>query len=114
MDVDNPPFTTNKPLHFPPTSAERGDMGTAAALLGPAQGGRTHPSPLAFTAGDGSRGTKVPVHRPGERADLKAVVGDCLNISPFFFIRLRGFTVSVAPLRDPSSSLFGCEYLTSF
>lgn len=77
-------------------------------------GGRIHPSLFASVAGDGSRGTKVPRHQPWERVDLKAVVRDCLNIYPFFFIRLRGFAVSVTPVRDRSSSLFGCEYLTSF
>lgn len=77
-------------------------------------GGKIHPSLFASVAGDCSHGTEVPRHQPWEKVDLKAVVGDCLNIYPFFFIRLRGFAVSVTPLRDRSSSLFGCEYLTSF
>lgn len=107
---------------FLPAGAEQGDTGTAAVAQGLVllhgsalpRGGRIHPPPLASAAGDGHRGTKVPVHGSWERADLKVVVGDCLNISPFFFICLRGFAVLVTPLRDLSSSLFGYEYLTSF
>lgn len=117
MDVDDSPFSKNKTalVSFPPVLS-RGDARTAAvawSLVFP-QRGRIHPSPLASAAGDGSHRTKGPRHWPWERADLKAVVGDCLNLYPLFFICLRGFAVSVTPPRDPSSSVFGCEYLTSF
>lgn len=104
------------------TGAEQGGMGVAAVAPGLVLlhhlvlpwGERIHPSPLASAAGDGSCGTKVPMHWPLDRVGLKAVLGACLNIFPFFFICLRGFTVLVTPLRDLSSSLFGCEYLTNF
>lgn len=100
----------------------QGHTGMVAPAQGPALlchsvllwGEKIHPSLFCLCGRDSSHGTEVPQHRPWEKVDLKTVVGDCLNISPFFFIRLRGFAVSVTPLRDRSSSLFGCEYLTSF
>lgn len=108
----------SKSLQFPvPGAHGNGSTGPGASTavsLSPALG-RENPSLSFCLCGrDSSHGTEVPQHRPWEKVDLKTVVGDCLNISPFFFIRLRGFAVSVTPLRDRSSSLFGCEYLTSF
>lgn len=107
----NTSSSKNELLQFPVPGAQgNGSTGPGVLLWG----GRTHPSLFASVAADSSPGTKVRQHQPWERVDLKAVVGDCLNFSPFFCIRLRGFAVSVTPLRDRSSSLFGCEYLTSF